>query len=26
MGKKKKDEFSFETPKGVVNYVVVDIK
>jgi len=26
LGKKKKDEFSFETPKGVVEYVVVDIK
>lgn len=25
LGKKKKDKFSFETPKGVVNYVVVDI-
>ena len=26
LGKKKKDEFSFETPKGDVQYVVVDIK
>lgn len=25
IGKTKKDEFSFETPKGKVNYVVVDI-
>ena len=26
IGKKKGDEFSFETPKGTVDYVVVDIK
>lgn len=26
LGKKKKEEFSFETPKGVVNYIVVDLK
>lgn len=26
IGKKKKEEFSFETPKGDVKYVVVDIK
>ncbi len=26
MGKKKKDEFSFETPNGVVNYTVVGIE
>jgi transcription elongation factor GreA len=25
MGKTKKEEFSFETPKGTVDYVVVDI-
>ena len=25
IGKTKKEEFSFETPKGVVDYVVVDI-
>jgi transcription elongation factor GreA len=25
MGKKKGDEFSFETPKGSVDYVIVDI-
>jgi transcription elongation factor GreA len=26
LGKKKKEEFSFETPKGDVDYIVVDIK
>jgi transcription elongation factor GreA len=26
LGKKKKEEFSFETPKGDVQYIVVDIK
>lgn len=26
LGKAKKEEFSFETPKGEVNYIVVDIK
>lgn len=26
MGKKKKDQFSLETPKGVVNYTIVDVK
>jgi len=26
IGKKKKEEFSFETPKGDVKYIVVDIK
>jgi transcription elongation factor GreA len=26
LGKSKKEEFSFETPKGKVNYIVVDIK
>ncbi len=26
IGKKKKEELSFETPKGKVNYIVVDIK
>ena len=26
LGKTKKETFSFETPKGVVNYTVVDIK
>lgn len=25
LGKKKKEEFSFETPKGVVNYIIVDL-
>ena len=25
LGKKKKEKFSFETPKGMVNYVIVDI-
>jgi transcription elongation factor GreA len=25
LGKKKKEEFSFETPRGVVDYIVVDI-
>lgn len=25
IGKSKKEEFSFETPKGIVDYVVVDI-
>ncbi len=26
MGKKKKDDFSFETPNGVVEYTIVDIE
>lgn len=26
MGKKKKETFSFETPKGIANYTIVDIK
>ena len=26
LGKKKKEEFSFETPKGKVDYIVVDLK
>lgn len=26
LGKKKKEEFSFETPRGTVNYIIVDLK